>query len=131
MKCRRIKDEVIDNVRHRTIVWFGSYGRNDDGTAKFFNTNDKHDNFAKEQQGVVDSLIQRLSVIKSELWYNVSYGLPLQSNSKLAIDSEIVKIVSNHPDVMQIVDFTSAVNNHAYRCDLIVQTKYGIVDISI
>ena len=42
-----------------------------------YNKNNKHENYGKEKEAIIDSLTQRLSVIKGELWYNVSAGLPL------------------------------------------------------
>lgn len=133
MKCRRIKEEYSDVNRRRTVVWFGSYGRNDDGTAKFFNRNDKHDNFSDKAEAVVDSLMQRLSVIQKELWYNVSYGLPLvaHNRSKLMFDSSTASIILSHPDVESILQFQSKIEKTSYSCNFSVKTKYGVVDVTI
>ena len=96
-------------VEFNNVVWFGSYGITADGHSKFYNENDIHDNFADKQQGVCDSLTQRLSVIRGELWYNINFGLPLleKIESKIAIDAAISEIVLAHPDVEEIATFES------------------------
>lgn len=100
---------------------------------QFFNENDKHDNYADKQQGVADSLTQRLSVIKSELWYNVYYGLPLldKLQTKFPLDAFVTKTVQEHPDVVSIKSFTSKVVDHRYTCAMIIQSKYGEIQLNI
>lgn len=134
MRCRRIKTWTDANGKeHRTVVWFGSYGINDDGTAKFFSSNNKHDNFSDEQQAVADSLTQRLSVIRGELWYMVSYGLPLfeKTKSKALMDSAIIQTIQQHSDVVEVSSFTSRVINHRYAADIVVQTTFGSITLSV
>lgn len=125
MRCRRIKDN--------TIVFFGSYGKNVDGTAKFYNSKNKHDNYADNQESVVNSLQQRLSVIRGELWYNVQYGLPIldKVKSKTMMDSSVITIVSSHPDVVDITEFNSKIINNIYFCDVFINTRYGVIAVSI
>ena len=48
MKCRRIKRDE-QGVKH--IVWFGSYGKNLDGTAKFYDSNVNRDSYGKDDNG--------------------------------------------------------------------------------
>lgn len=134
MRCRRIKvwyDE--NNTKHTSVVWFGSYGIDDNDNAKFVNPHDKHDNFADKQQGVADSLTQRLSVIKKELWYNVSYGLPLfdKQKSKLAIDAFVGSTITSHPDVVSIKSFDSKVVDKKYTCNTVIITKYGEMTLNL
>lgn len=130
MKTRRIK---TDNLGHRHIVWFGSYGKNDDGTAKFYSSTNKHDNYSSEQQSVVDGLTQRLSVIKGELWYKINEGVPLfdKFKSKAIIDSELLSIISSHPDVKSILSFESVINKTSYSCNVKILTIYGEVEVSL
>lgn len=129
MRCRRVKRQTTEN----TIVWFGSYGLNSDGTAKFFNENDKHDNYSDQQQGVADSLIQRLSVIKNELWYNINYGLPLieKIKSKTELDSVVASIIFSHPDVVDIISFESRIVNKHYIMNANISSKYGELQLDI
>ena len=129
MKCRRIKKQTNEN----TIVWFGSYGLNGDGTAKFYNPSDKHDNFADEQEGVRDSLTQRLSVIKNELWYNINYGLPLleKIKYKAEIDTTVASIILTHENVLEITSFESSVIQHHYSAKFVVMTTFGELELSI
>lgn len=143
MKCRKLKREGSTNH----VVWFGSCGKNEDGTAKFV-TPIKYDNDGKrvklsynesvninysgENEGVEYSLTQRLSVIKGELWYNINAGIPLleKQRNKGILDSYIISTVLNHPDVITIDEFESYIeNNHTYKCSLKCSTNYGEVEI--
>lgn len=99
----------------------------------FFNNLDKHDNYSDEQQGVVDSLTQRLSVIKGELWYNVSYGVPLldKVRSKGIMDAYIISIIVHHPDVVRVENFNSSISKHSYSCYADIISKYGTIQIKM
>lgn len=127
MRVRRVMDERSGTTRRRAIVWFGSYGTNTDGTAKFVNSNDKHDNFSSENTMVRDCLIQRLSVIQHELWYNYQYGMPLvdEDTAKVTIDNFVMKTIQEHQDVLEITSFTSNLDKHNYHCDVQFTTKFG------
>lgn len=133
MRVRRVMDEHSGTTRRRTIVWFGSYGTNTDGTAKFVNSNDKHDNFSSENAMVRDCLIQRLSVIQHELWYNYQYGMPLVDDStvKVAVDNFVMKTIQEHQDVLEITSFTSNLDKHNYHCDVQFTTKFGNTSLSL
>lgn len=123
MRCRAIKNG--------NVVWFGSCGVDENGKAKFYDEN--KNSFSDKQQAVADSLSQRLHIIKTELWYNISFGLPLfeKTKSKTLIDSTVLNIVVAHPDVLNIKSFSSSIVNHEYTCSMQVMTKYGIIDILI
>ena len=127
MKCRGI---VRENG-NKTVVWFGSYGLNEDGTAKF--ANEAHESYTNEQQGVADSLTQRLSVIEGELWYDVYYGIPLldKDTNKAIIDMNVANIINQHPDVQSIIKFESRVVNHKYTANIAVQSVYGELSLTI
>lgn len=130
MNCRRVKRDNGKNI----IVWFGSYGINEDGTAKFYNINDKHDNISTERDAVADSLTQRLSVIEGELWYSVTEGLPLldKIKSKIELDASVTEIILGHPNVVSVSSFSSQVNDkHQYSATLTVETEYGELEVSI
>ena len=133
MRVRRIIDERSGTTRQRTIVWFGSYGTNTDGTAKFVNPNDKHDNFSSENTMVRDCLIQRLSVIQHELWYNYRYGMPLvdDDTAKVTIDTFVMKTIQEHQDVLEITSFSSNLDKHNYHCDVQFTTKFGNTSLSL
>ena len=132
MRVRRVMDERSGTTRRRAIVWFGSYGTNTDGTAKFVNLNDKHDNFSSENTMVRDCLIQRLSVIQHELWYNYQYGMPLvdEDTVKVTIDNFVMKTIQEHQDVLEITSFTSNLDKHNYHCDVQFTTKFGNTSLS-
>jgi len=142
MRTRKlVKDE--NNKIH--LVWFGSYGKNQNGTAKFAGTvdvskpygyedNGKHENYSTLAEGIRDDLIQRLSLIKGELWYNIKLGIPLfnKIKKKGLIDSYIIKEVLSCPDVTNIVKFKSYVqNDRNYSCEILVNTTYGEIKFSI
>lgn len=80
-----------------------------------------------------DSLIQRLSILKGELWYDINSGLPLleKVKSKHLIDTTILSIVTNHPDVVRIINFRSTIEKHDYHCTIDVQSKYGTLNIIV
>ena len=87
----------------------------------------KSSNYSEGKAGVADSLAQRLSVIKGELWYDINYGLPLldENKSSITMDSYILSVLNKHPDVIAVVNFESDVVDKTYRCSFEVQTKYG------
>lgn len=101
--------------------------------AVFYNKNDKHDNYASEREAVRDSLIQRLSVIKNELWYDFNYGVPLvdRIRDKSIIDAYLIREISRHPDVDMILGFESEVVKHEYGCYFVINTIYGEVQLGI
>lgn len=149
MKCRRI------NPENGMIVWFGVKdiekkdallvsentiaGENtiiSDGISIksiFQNENDKHDNYATESEGVVNSLRERLSVLKNELWYDYENGMPLidKIRSKAVIDAYIIQKILEHPDVINIDGFESEQIKHEYSCYMIINTIYGQVELGI
>ena len=130
MKCRRI------NPENGMIVWFGVKDvRKEDNvvTPIFQNENSKHDNYANEAEGVINSLRERLSVIKHELWYDYENGIPLMDKvrSKATIDAYIIQKVLEHPDVIEIEGFESEQTNHRYECYMIVNTIYGQIELGL
>lgn len=122
MSCRRIVDG--------NVVWFGSVGTDVNGKALFISS-DKHDNYSTEAESVKDSLTQRLSVIRGELWNDIYTGLPLleKTKSTSSMDSAIAEIILKHPNVYSILTFTSKMEKTSYHCSVTVQTTYGIVEV--
>lgn len=114
MKCRN----SIDN----NIVWFGSYGIEEDGKAKKVK-----ENFVENEKAVAQSLKQKLSVIQGELWYHINYGLPLYNKvkSKGVLDAVILGILEDHPSVKKIINFKSSIVNHKYTFTFTVNTIYN------
>lgn len=100
---------------------------------KFYNEVNKHDNYAYQNEGVKNSLIQRLSVIKNELWYNKNYGIPLldKTKNKGEIDGIIINIILSQEDVISIEDFVSIIKDTKYDCYFIVNTIYGQIEGTI
>lgn len=83
--------------------------------------------YSSKQEGVRDSLIPRLGIIKGELWYRKSYGLPLldKIKSKGIFDSIIVGYIMDHPDVVGLNEFTSKLEGHSYKYDCKINTIYN------
>lgn len=149
MKTRRTKLIDAGASSEIAIIWFGSAGSSqllcanslicsDDqiiysNKANFYNVDDKHDNFSTNQQGVVDGLRQKLSVLKHELWYNISYGLPLfdKIKSKSAIDAHIINVINTHRNVNSIESFSSSITNRKYECKMKIVTDYGLLTFEL
>ena len=121
MKSRKLikNDNGIYN-----IVWFGSCGKDEN------NNKISAENYSEKQEGVRDDLIQRLTLIKGELWYRKSYGLPLldKIKSKGIFDSIIIDIILSHPDVVRLLEYTSTLTDKTYSFDFKVQTIYSDKD---
>lgn len=149
MKTRRTKLTKNYGSSNMSVIWFGSAGSkqllcsnslicaNDQiiysNLSDFYNENDKHDNFSSGQQGVVDGLRQKLSVLKHELWYNISYGLPLfdKIKSKAAIDAHIVNVINTHRNVTSIESFASSIKDKKYTCSMKIVTDYGMLTFEL
>lgn len=131
MKCRRI------NPDNGMIVWFGVKDviRNEAGenVAIFQDETNKHANYATGSEGVANSLRQRLSVLKHELWYDYNRGMPLpdKARSKAIIDAYIIQTILEHPDVIDIEGFESEQERNNYTCYFIVNTIYGQIELGI
>jgi len=85
------------------------------------------ENYAVQQENVACSLIQRLSVIKGELWYLINYGLPIldKVRNRQIMDSVIINIILNHPEVKNIIYFTSEIKDHVYIYSSRISTIYN------
>lgn len=131
MKCRRI------NPENGMVVWFGVKDviRNEAGEnqAIFQDEINKHANYATGSEGVANSLKQRLSVLKHELWYDYNKGMPLpdKARSKAVIDAYIIQTILEHPDVIDIEGFESEQERNNYTCYFVVNTIYGQIELGM
>ena len=131
MKCRRI------NPDNGMIVWFGVKDviRNEAGEnqAIFQDKTNKHANYATGSEGVANSLRQRLSVLKHELWYDYNRGMPLpdKARSKAIVDAYIIQTILEHPDVIDIEGFESEQERNNYTCYFVVNTIYGQIELGM
>lgn len=130
LRLQFLEDNDISNNSSTPVIRFKISSKN---KMNWYNEDDKHDNYAKEQEGVSTSLTQRLSVIKNELWYDYNYGVPLfdKVKSKAFIDSYLISTILKHPDVTQLIDFTSNVDKNSYSCTFKVKTKYGDLTVNL
>lgn len=114
------------NIINGDVVWFGSAGKTDDNKISA-------ENFVQGQQSVVAGLKQRLSVLKGELWYKANFGLPLfdKVKTKALIDAFISSTILSHPDVQEIISFSSTVENKKYLCDVQISTTFGQIHFSM
>lgn len=119
MKCRNIIDG--------NIVFCNSYGLNEDGTAK------KADNYVEDAEAIRTSLIQRLSIIKGELWYNVLFGQPLfdKNKTKVPFDSFVLTEIKKTSGVIDVLEFESKVDRNVYYCNALIQSQYGKIELNI
>ena len=129
MRTRKIQN-FIDSQgnNHRNVIWFGSSGKLPD--VQIINVGDSFDD---NQNAVRDSLIQKLSVLKNELWFNYQFGMPIEQKerSKLAIDSYIITAVEGQEGYRSIKSFVSKVENKNYTCDMTIETIYGDIQLKI
>ena len=123
LRCR----PIVNN----TYVFFNSCGKDENGNSIKYSEDGV--SFAKDEEGVAQSLTQRLSIIRSELWYNVLYGIPLFDKMKTKIEADIAvaTMIEMHPDVKNIDDFTSQIINRKYSCNVTVNTKEGTLNIQL
>lgn len=114
-------------MQNGNVVWFGSAGLKNDGTKIAAN------NFSEKQQHVADSLRQKLSIFKGELWYNVKFGIPLfdKIKSKAIIDANVLDVITSQADVKEVLSFTSQVLNRKYTCKAEILTVFGQISISV
>ena len=114
MRCRNSID--------KNIVWFKSYGIEEDGKAIKVD-----ENLVENEKAVAQSLKQKLSVIQGELWYHINYGLPLYNKvkSKGVLDAVILGILEDHPSVKKIINLKSSIVNHKYTFTFTVNTIYN------
>lgn len=88
--------------------------------------------FAENKQAVRESLQQRLSVIKHELWFDDQFGLPLVDKpSKLDIDFDVIDIVNQTEGVFEIIKFQSSVSGRNYSAEITVSTIYGEITVQV
>ena len=117
MRCRRIIG--------KNIVWFGSQGVNTDTSSEDYGKKIPSVNYSDGSIAVRDSLTQRLSVIKGELWFNLLSGIPLlDEKSPSILDSYISKTILEHPDVISIENFDREIINRSQ--DKIIQKERDI-----
>lgn len=111
--------------RGRNIDEFGNY------TFKWFT---KESSYLEGNDALAESLTQRLSILKGELWYASNYGIPLfEHYSKAIMDTVVINILLSHPDVKQIKKFNSTLDkNHHYALNFtILSTKEDDLNVNL
>lgn len=126
MRARRIVDG-------KDMVFFGSYGKNSDGTAKFYNPDNKHDNYSELVESVKDSIQQKLQVLRGELEYTSGYGLPLTDKirNKAEMDIEVSSIILSTHNVQMISELSSTLSGSIYSANVLIATDFGEIEIEI
>lgn len=112
--------KVISDYKNKkiyNITWMDNPNYNN-GIDNSYNSN---------KDSIVDSLIQRLSIIKGELWYQINYGIPLfdKINNNNIFDSAIIKIILSHPAVKNIESFNSKIVNNQFQFNTVINTIYN------
>ena len=87
----------------------------------------KTTNYVEDTDAVVASLIQRLSVIKGELWWQVNYGMPLTDKVRgtTLYDMVVTDIITSHPGVASIQSYSSNLVGHTYTYTCTIKTVFG------
>lgn len=118
----------------RNLVFFGVKGVtiDENGEKHCVFTDDKK-SYANGIDGVNQSLTQRLSLIKGELYHFMNAGFPIldKVTSKHVFDAHIINVVSHHKEVKSIDKIESKVINRTYSCKLYFTTNYGSSYITI
>lgn len=86
------------------------------------------------KEAIASNLITKLSIIRGELWYNKTYGLPLldKIKNKWIMDAEIVDIILSESGVSAITSLDSALTKEGvYTAEIKVSTIYGDISVSI
>lgn len=140
MKARRIKREYDSggNILRRDLVFFGSYGVNADGTAKFYNENNKDDNFSEGAEAIADSLTVKLNILEGELWYKIDFGWPLWNKykDKQMFDVYLSSVILRHASVNEIRNLSSKVvrlpssENSYYSAEVLISSEFGEVSLN-
>lgn len=128
MKIRAMHKYVNDdNVQTSRIVWFNSYGKDANGNKLPANS------FLSNADYIANDLLQKLSVIKSELWYDVNFGIPLLDKplSKQAIDTAVLSIITKHSAILAILNFQSTIVANVYTANITMSSIYGDISINI
>lgn len=88
---------------------------------------EKIPNYVEDTDAVVVSLIQRLSVIKGELWWQVNYGMPLTDKVRgtTLYDMVVTDIITSHPGVASIQSYSSNLVGHTYTYTCTIKTVFG------
>lgn len=130
MRVRKVARQSEYDLTHDEIIWFGSYGTNSDGTAKFI---ENKESFSEDKAFVADALQQKLNILKSELWWNINFGLPLleKVHSKQSLDIAVTEIIMSQEGVKDITEFDSSVGNHHYSAQITIESEYGTLNLSI
>lgn len=119
----------VRQFQNGKVAWFNSFGVDNDGN-KLSTTN-----FVENNAYISSELTQKLSVIKNELWYDFTNGLPLTDkvNKKVIIDNYVLSTIQQQNGVLDIISFTSniASNNHTYRCNVVIHTIFGQLKLTI
>ena len=130
MICRKL--EEYDGQKN--LVFFGVKGItiDSDGVKHSVFTDDKKSH-CDGLDAVCQSLTQRLSLIKGELYHFMNAGFPLleKNATKQVLDAHIINVVSHHREVQSIDKIESKVLNRAYTCKLYFTTNYGSSYIEI
>lgn len=89
------------------------------------------DSYANSREAVSQSLIQRLSLIEGELYHYTTSGFPsFKKANKNILDSYVIRVILNHPEVRSISSYQSKVENRIYYMNANIVTIYGELSFS-
>lgn len=91
----------------------------------------KINSYINGRDAVSQSLTQRLSLLEGELYHYIRAGFPsFKKANKNILDSYVVKVILNHPEVKSISSYQSRVENRIYYMNADIVTIYGELDFS-
>ena len=88
------------------------------------------DKFIYDGEALRQNIIARCSVIKGELPYNITLGIPLGGN-KEELDFAILDLILNTEGVQSAYIVDSKIINRQYVCELSIQSIFGNMQINI
>ena len=87
-------------------------------------------NYVYNNEAIRNNIEARCRVIRGELLYNVTLGIPLHVE-KDDLDLAIMNAVETTYGVKAVKKFISSLKNNKYHANMIVETEYGILEVEV
>lgn len=87
-------------------------------------------NYVYDKDVIKNNIEARCRVIRGELLYNVTLGIPLHVD-KDDLDLSIMNIVETTGGVDSIKKFTSSLQNNQYHANMVVDTGGNLIEVEV
>lgn len=87
-------------------------------------------NYVYDKDVIRNNIEARCRVIRGELLYNITLGIPLHVD-KDDLDLSIMNIVETTGGVDSIKQFTSSLQNNQYHASMVVNTTSGTIEVEV